>query len=102
MKIPLATLVLCIATPALAHSWYPPECCNRDRDCHPVPCEEITLGKMGMYGGYWWRRGQPEGQFFTARQHRWSQDDGCHVCISIGETKTEIPRCIFTTPPVQS
>jgi len=101
LAIGVFLIVLVMTFPASSHSWYPSTCCN-GRDCHPVSCEEIVPGRLGMYDGYWWRRYKSEGQFFTQQQHHWSQDADCHVCVSISETKTEIPRCIFTTPPVQS
>ena len=30
----------------LVHSWYPNECCA-DKDCHPVPCDEISEDENG-------------------------------------------------------
>ena len=39
MKTLLAGLIL-------IHSWYPNECCA-DKDCHPVPCDEISEAENG-------------------------------------------------------
>ena len=39
MKTLLAGLIL-------IHSWYPNECCA-EKDCHPVPCDEISEGENG-------------------------------------------------------
>ena len=33
----LAAAVMLLNGAAVAHSWYPKECCH-DKDCHPVPC----------------------------------------------------------------
>jgi hypothetical protein len=35
-----AAMMLAYITSADAHSWYDDKCCH-DKDCHPVPCEEI-------------------------------------------------------------
>jgi hypothetical protein len=34
----------------LVHSWYDDKCCH-DKDCHPVPCEEIEK----ISDGWLWR-----------------------------------------------
>jgi hypothetical protein len=36
----LAAALMLVSGAATAHSWYPEEC-RHDKDCHPVPCEEI-------------------------------------------------------------
>ena len=36
----LAAAVMLLNGAAAAHSWYDEKCCH-DKDCHPVPCEEI-------------------------------------------------------------
>jgi hypothetical protein len=72
---------------ALAHSWYPNECCN-DADCHPVPCEQITQDKFG----YYWH-----GVHFTWSMDRGPSEDGsCHVCITQNTFGGPYPHCIFT------
>lgn len=57
-----------------AHSWYPMECCQ-NRDCHPVPCAEITKG-LRSDCRIWHR------YTFTANMIRESLDSNCHVCVN--------------------
>ena len=38
----------------LVHSWYDDKCCH-DKDCRPVPCEEIEK----ISDGWLWRDGGP-------------------------------------------
>ncbi len=44
MKFGSLPLVLLLPTAALAHSWYPYECCS-DRDCYPVALEQVKSTK---------------------------------------------------------
>jgi hypothetical protein len=107
----IALIVLAIAllwaVMALAHSWYPLDCCS-GRDCHPVPCAEISQKRERGMEGYSWTgvryldRYQPDSIWFPKMWHRYSPDGKCHVCFSYGQTQTAIPRCIFTPVPVQS
>jgi hypothetical protein len=39
-------VVYIIVKPAMAHSWYPWNCCN-DRDCRPIPFESIKVTPTG-------------------------------------------------------
>jgi hypothetical protein len=64
----------------LAHSFYPPYCCN-EQDCRPVPCNEISFTTShviwrGLYGIKWATYLSPDGQ--------------CHVC-----TSSIALRCVF-------
>jgi len=71
----LLALAIFIASPALAHSWYPMVCCH-DRDCfkvHAVDMEEVD-------DGCWEYR--PTGVRFCGEQVKPSQDKYWHVCIS--------------------
>lgn len=77
----LTIILVLLAPPALAHSWYPPECCN-DGDCRPVPCGEVSADQ---YGNPTWK-----GKLF--RHAHASQDGHCHVCLSEGAGYY----CIFT------
>ena len=71
----------------LAHSWYPNECCA-DKDCHPVPCEEISEDENGaMHWKY---------LIFEGSQIRASPDHECHVCHLLEEGRPVTPICIFT------
>jgi hypothetical protein len=54
---------------AMAHDWYDADCCS-NRDCEPVPCEEMAEGKEGVH----W-----DGMVFTTV--RPSKDSKCHVCV---------------------
>lgn len=56
---------------ALAHSWYPYECCS-DRDCYAVPKERVRVvpgGWMldGFFVGYGEARPSPDGLFHICR-----------------------------------
>lgn len=55
----------------LAHMLYSIECCS-ERDCHPVPCNEI----VDLGTGWQWRR-----TVFSRAMLHTSPDGGCHVCI---------------------
>jgi len=68
---------------AMAHSWYPPECCA-ERDCVAVDCETI-LDKGDHLE---WK-----GIQFHKSLERPSQDRDCHVCYN---QETKLPHCIFT------
>ena len=80
MKTLLAGLIL-------IHSWYPNECCA-DKDCHPVPCDEISEGENGAM--HW------KNLIFEGSQIRISPDSECHVCHLLHEGRPVIPICIFT------
>jgi hypothetical protein len=80
MKTLLAGLIL-------IHSWYPNECCA-DKDCHPVPCDEISGGENGAM--HW------KNLIFEGTQIRTSPDSECHVCHLLHEGRPVIPICIFT------
>lgn len=70
MKILLAAVIL-------AHSWYPPECCNGEEehgDCRPVPCSSLEF-KPGNPGWV-----MHEGHWIISDEVRQSPDGQCHVC----------------------
>jgi hypothetical protein len=86
-------------TVLLVHSWYSEECCH-DRDCHPVPCSEISRDSNGDF--IW----KPETRFadppeqrlptevlFPKKRLKVSQDEACHICISPNTTPAGI--CIY-------
>ncbi len=60
-----------LAGPALAHSWYPHECCS-DRDCHPVPVEHVKT----VVGGWLLK----DGTFIPFGDGRPSPDGRYHIC----------------------
>lgn len=67
----LAMLVACSST-ALAHSFYPYECCS-ERDCFPVPVQDVRVvpGGWTLSDGTKIRqdeaRPSPDGQFHICR-----------------------------------
>jgi hypothetical protein len=72
MRSVLAALVFAGAmTHALAHSWYPWECCS-DRDCFPVEARDVR----GVPGGWMLQ----DGTFIAFREARPSPDQNFHVC----------------------
>lgn len=73
---------LLLASFLLAHSFYSYECCT-GKDCHPVPCSEITEADNG------WRW---NGASFPNWMRKDAPDGGCHVCIA---PQSKTPRCIY-------
>lgn len=65
----------------LAHGWYPQHCCA-NRDCHPVPCVEMTELPNG---GWEWQN-----KIFMKEKVSSSQDAKCHVCVY-----NDQPLCAF-------
>jgi hypothetical protein len=59
-----------IAALLLVHEWYPQNCCS-DKDCRPVPCEEIHSD-----GDKWEWHKLTIDKFKT----QVSPDGKCHVC----------------------
>jgi hypothetical protein len=45
--IPAAAVMLLFNGAGTAYSWYPEEC-SHDKDCHPVPCQEIAKAHQDM------------------------------------------------------
>jgi len=70
---------------SLVHSWYPQSCCS-DRDCHPVPCEDILEEPNGY---------SYQGLLFGKEQVQLSKDRFCHVCIGKKPSGLPNPYCIF-------
>ncbi len=64
---------LLTTTLALAHSWYPPECCS-DSDCRPIACEDITYNEDGS--------ATYKGMVFSKAQIKISKDYDCHACYT--------------------
>jgi hypothetical protein len=87
MALKLATAVLAAifafeaqspAAVTLIHSWYDDKCCH-DKDCRPVPCEEIEK----ISDGWLWRDGATKQRhWFPHDRLKASHDDACHVCVS--------------------
>ena len=79
-----------LSSSAIAHSWYPPECCS-GLDCKPVAGEKLVENAKGIIY---------EGVQFTPNMIKPTQDKDCHVCIGnyplfkqgLGQP---IPRCVY-------
>lgn len=80
MRALIACTLALLATAALAHSWYPQQCCG-DRDCKPVPCDQLVEDRDGwLY--------IPTGNHFTPPQVQPSQDRHCHVCLGLSDKRS--------------
>jgi hypothetical protein len=77
----------------LIHSWYDDKCCH-DKDCRPVPCEEIEK----ISDGWLWRdRATEQRHWFPHDRLKASHDDACHVCVSPQTIPSGI--CIYLPLP---
>ena len=75
--------------PSLAHSWYPPKCCN-EIDCFRVSRVQRELGGgMRMFTDHF-EVGIPPG--FQVLP---SQDADAHVCVYRDLLGRYLPRCVF-------
>src|SRR5215472_2005527 len=75
------------------HSWYDEKCCQ-DKDCHPVPCEEIEK----ISAGWLWRDVATKQRHWFPHDHlKASHDDACHVCVSPETRPSGI--CIYLPLP---
>ncbi len=70
-----ALVALLLATGAHAHSWYDGRCCS-GRDCHPVPCEDLSQGPDGSVTY------RPTGVHVFRENVLPSKDAQCHLCTS--------------------
>jgi hypothetical protein len=70
------------------HSFYDEYCCN-NKDCHPVPCGEITT--VPGIGWKW------QDLVFGKNTLRSSPDGNCHVCVIDKSPYYEFksPRCVY-------
>jgi len=77
-------LLMLFLTTVLIHWLYSMECCH-DKDCRPVPCEQIvSVGDTWMWNG----------KQFTRAMLRESPDGECHICAA------PQPLCIYLPPRV--
>lgn len=82
MKVLLLALTF-VSTAALAHSWYPWECCGGS-DCEPIDDKRVQV----VPGGY-----RVDGRFFIAEPDaRQSQDGNYHICFY---PNPDTVRCFF-------
>lgn len=70
MKLGLVA-VLALPGVALAHSWYPFECCS-DRDCFPVAVEDVRISPVGYT--------LTDGTLIEYAEARPSPDGRFHIC----------------------
>src|SRR5215813_13194267 len=71
----LLAAVMLVNGAATAHSWYSEKCCH-DKDCHPVPCEEIEK----ISDGWLWRdAATKQRHWFLHDRLKASYDNACHV-----------------------
>src|SRR5262245_18370937 len=89
----LTAAVMLLNGAAAAHSWYDENCC-RDKDCHPVPCEQIEK----LREGYLWRDAATKHtHLFPKDRLKASHDEACHVCVSPGTIPSGI--CLYLPLP---
>lgn len=82
-----------IATPAIAHDWYPIECCQ-GMDCAPVEHAEVQEGSTLVVTS---RHGT--GVVPASMPRRESKDNKMHVCMRpTGNGQMRII-CVFLPPP---
>jgi hypothetical protein len=74
MKSMIAALLIGIAAPATAHSWYPVRCCSGE-DCAPV------IHTVPVEGGKWVTSSR--GTVFVPKTFRidTSRDNDAHICM---------------------
>jgi hypothetical protein len=85
-------LSLLVATPAVAHDWYPLECCH-GIDCAPVEHVEITQNATMIVTSKHGSAVVPA--TFPRRE---SKDNRMHVCMRPGEAGAMRLICIFFPP----
>ena len=79
---------LLIASPALAHDWYPVSCCS-DRDCHAlVEANGETVTESAQGWTLW------DGRVIGRSKARLSPDRQFHLC----ETPGKAVICFFAPP----
>lgn len=92
-------LLLCLAGPAAAHSWYDAACCSTT-DCAPIPTRAVTAAQEGwvvMLQGS--DHPQIDGPVvftvpYGSRRERKSQDMNFHACLR----RTGKPICLYVPP----
>src|SRR5262245_4318351 len=112
--MPIRLMLVCLmalTSPALAHDWYPMECCNA-QDCSPVDkVEMVPPPKVSMFGTSA-HANNLGGMLVTSRHgtvfvpadfpRRESKDNRMHVCMWPPMNVSGIPKrliCIFLPPP---
>jgi len=99
--------LMVIATPAVAHDWYPFECCS-GLDCAPVEKAEVV--RSSIYAGLAALPNQSAGDLIVTSRHgsaivpsdlprRESKDHRMHVCMRPQSSGQMRVICIFLPPP---
>ncbi|WP_293857164.1 hypothetical protein [uncultured Alsobacter sp.] len=78
---PAVLAFILVAGPALAHSWYPLECCS-GTDCEMLSVRQMTRDETSWI--------LPNGQKVPFEQARQSQDDEFHWCRHDKRPQTQI------------
>lgn len=84
------TLILAaclVAVPAVAHDWYPLDC------CHDNDCRVALPGEVEETVGGW--RVVPSDERFTFRQARYSPDGKYHRCLKDPKDVRSKTLCLF-------
>lgn len=90
--------LLALASTALAHSWYPHECCH-DQDCYPIKDDEVELLSSGAYLIKATREVfSPPGSTLSDKHFRYSPDGSFHRC-SFGGSRDSTSICLFIPQP---
>ena len=90
MKHLVFVLPVLLASPAAAHDWYSPGCCE-ERDCEPIPIDGIEETRDGWHVHYISPRFGPIDQMVRRANKRDSHDGGFHGCwMASGEN-----RCLY-------
>ena len=84
-----ALLAIYASVPALAHSWYPRECCH-DNDC--MPADGISTDVRGDLSVHVGSKRVWVPKLFKIRP---SRDDRIHVCFFVDEHDFLMPLCLF-------
>lgn len=106
----LMAVLLALATPAMAHDWYPLECCHA-MDCAPVEKVEMLPGPaMASVAGALADSSSLGGMIVTTKHgsvlvpgnfpRRESKDNQMHVCMRPGEGGSMRLLCIFMPPAI--
>lgn len=92
-----APLVLALAGPAMAHSWYSAGCCS-DRDCMPIPAEAVSFDRDTLT---YTVTLTPETHFMVTEPKTWvvprhrlrqSEDGAWHACVLPG---SQTLQCLY-------
>jgi hypothetical protein len=78
----LAAILLLLAVPAFAHSWYDTRCCSA-RDCEPLPDGAVTQVSGGYHVKYTGNLGFKVDVIVPHEKALPSRDEKFHGCASV-------------------